>query len=74
MDLGSVRSAKVKKIAREILSRYPDKFTADFEENKKLIASLLSTPSKSLRNTITGYVTHLVVLSQSRAEDEYSRY
>jgi small subunit ribosomal protein S17e len=74
MDLGSVRSAKVKKIAREILRRYPDKFTADFEETKKLIASLLSAPSKSLRNTITGYVTHLVVLSQSRAEDEYSRY
>ena len=69
MDLGNVRSQKVKRIAKELLRRYPDKFTADFEDNKKLVASLVSTPSKSLRNTITGYITSLVVLSQSRTEN-----
>ena len=73
MDLGNVRSEKVKRIAKELLRRYPDKFTADFEENKKLVASLVSTPSKSLRNTITGYITSLVVLSQSRTEN-HGRY
>ena len=73
MDLGNVRSQKVKRIAKELLKRYPDKFTADFEDNKKLVASLVSTPSKSLRNTITGYITSLVVLSQSRTEN-HGRY
>jgi small subunit ribosomal protein S17e len=65
MDLGNVRSEKVKRVARELFERYPGKFTADFEENKKLIASLMNVPSKRLRNTITGYVTRLAVLSQS---------
>ena len=73
MDLGNVRSQKVKRIAKELLRRYPDKFTADFEDNKKLVASLVSTPSKSLRNTIAGYITSLVVLSQSRTEN-HGRY
>ncbi|MCW4026697.1 MAG: 30S ribosomal protein S17e [Candidatus Bathyarchaeota archaeon] len=71
--MGNVRSQKVKRIAKELLRRYPDKFTADFEDNKKLVASLVSTPSKSLRNTITGYITSLVVLSQSRTEN-HGRY
>ncbi|MCW4020148.1 MAG: 30S ribosomal protein S17e [Candidatus Bathyarchaeota archaeon] len=71
--MGNVRSEKVKRIAKELLRRYPDKFTADFEDNKKLVASLVSTPSKSLRNTITGYITSLVVLSQSRTEN-HGRY
>ena len=74
MDLGNVRSEKVKRIAKELLRRYPDKFTADFEENKKLVASLVSTPSKSLRNTIAGYITSLVVLSQSRRTEKQRRY
>jgi len=63
--LGAVRSEKVKKVARELLRRYPDKFTTDFEENKKFIESLMNVPSKRLRNTIVGYVTRLATLSQS---------
>ena len=73
MDLGNIRSQKVKRIAKELLKRYPDKFTADFEDNKKLVASLVSAPSKSLRNTIAGYITSLVVLSQS-GTDDHGRY
>jgi len=63
--LGNVRQEKVKKIARDLLERYPDRFTADFEENKKTVGSLVSVPSKRLRNTIVGYITRLAVSSQS---------
>ena len=65
MSLGNVRSEKVKRAARELLRRYPDKFTTDFEENKKVIASLAKIPSKKLRNNVVGYITRLVVRSQS---------
>ncbi len=70
MNLGNVRSEKVKRIARELFRKNPDTFTADFKENKKLIESLASIPSKKLRNTITGYVTRLAVLSQSGSSEE----
>ena len=65
MALGNVRSEKAKKTAQELLRRYPDKFTEDFDENKKLVISLVSIPSKNLRNTIAGYITRLIVRSQS---------
>ena len=65
MSLGNVRSEKVKRAARELLRRYPDKFTSDFEENKKVIASVASIPSAKLKNNVVGYITHLVVRSQS---------
>ena len=68
--MGNVRSEKVKRIARELVRRNPGKFAADFVENKKLIESLVSIPSKRLRNTIAGYITHLAVLYQSGTSEE----
>ena len=63
--MGKVRPERVKRIARELLRRYPDKFTADFESNKKLLDSLTKISSIKLRNRIAGYVTRLVAIAQS---------
>jgi len=68
--LGNVRSDKVKRAAREILRRYPDKFTSDFGENKKVIASVASIPSAKLKNNVVGYITRLVVLAKSEEAAE----
>jgi len=68
--LANVRSEKVKKIARELLKKYPDKFTADFEENKKVIASLAKIPTTKLRNNIAGYITRLVSQSQPQSKEK----
>ncbi|MEM1581046.1 MAG: 30S ribosomal protein S17e [Candidatus Bathyarchaeia archaeon] len=62
--MGNVRPEKVKRIARELIRRYPDKFTANFEENKKILSSIAYIPSIRLRNSIAGYITRLVSLSQ----------
>ena len=68
--LGNVRTEKVKRIARELVRRYPDRFTADYEENKKVLMGLLNLPSKKLRNMIAGYVTSLVVASMINKPSE----
>lgn len=62
--MGNVRSEKVKRFARELLKKYPNRFTADFEENKKLVKSVTRIPTARLRNNIVGYVTRLVVQKQ----------
>jgi len=49
----------VKKIARELVERFPDKFTTDFENNKKLVDTFTNVSSKKLRNRVAGYITHL---------------
>jgi small subunit ribosomal protein S17e len=56
---GKVRTELVKKIARELVERFPDKFTTDFENNKKLVDTFTNVSSKKLRNRVAGYITHL---------------
>lgn len=68
--MGKVRPERVKRIARELLRLYPDKFTTSFEENKKIIESLAKIPSARLRNRIVGYITSQVAFMQSQAEEQ----
>jgi len=63
--LGKVRPEKVKKLARELLKRYPDKFSADFESNKQALDTVAETSSIRLRNRIAGYVTRLVAIAKA---------
>jgi len=68
--LGKVRTERVKKVARELVRRYPDKFTTDFESNKKLVESLTQISSTKLRNRIAGYISRLLSVEQASEEAE----
>ena len=68
--MGNVRPERVKRIARELLRRYPDRFTADYEENKRVLVSLVNISSKKLRNTIAGYITGIVAASSPAGAGE----
>jgi small subunit ribosomal protein S17e len=65
--LGKVRTDTVKRTSREVLRRFPERFTGDFESDKEAVNDLVSTQSKRLRNRIAGYVTRLKVVEAERA-------
>jgi len=65
--VGKVRIAAVKKVARELVARYPDKFSTDYESNKKVLADLVDAKTKRLRNRVVGYVTRLKIVEIRRA-------
>ena len=56
----------VRKLARELLDRYPGRFTEDFETNKKLIAELTSLGSKKLRNRLAGLIIKEIARSKKK--------
>ncbi|MBC7118041.1 MAG: 30S ribosomal protein S17e [Methanobacteriaceae archaeon] len=58
--MGNIRTAFVKRIAKELVEKNPGKFTIDFEENKKLVEELSTVNTKHLRNKIAGYITRLM--------------
>ncbi len=60
LDMGTVKPAYIKVIARELLKRYPGLFTGDFNENKKLVSELTNIKSKKVRNRVAGYITRRV--------------
>jgi small subunit ribosomal protein S17e len=66
-SLGKVRTDTVKRISRELLRRFPDRFTGDFESDKQVVNDLVTTPSKRLRNRIAGYITRLKMVEAERA-------
>lgn len=62
--MGSVRPEHVKRIAKELVQRFPDRFTTNFDNNKKLVEEFTNLSSTKLRNHIAGYVTRLVTTMQ----------
>jgi len=64
-----VRPKHVKRIARELMQRYPDKFTTDFENNKKAVQLLATISSIKIRNRIAGYVTRLSSTQVAQASE-----
>lgn len=62
--MGKVRPEHVKRIARELVQRFPDKFTTNFENNKKFVEEFTNLSSTKVRNRIAGYVTRLVTIMQ----------
>ena len=51
------------------MERFPDKFTTDFETNKKLVDTFTDITSKKLRNRIAGYTTRLMTLTSAEAPE-----
>jgi small subunit ribosomal protein S17e len=70
VNLGKVRPENVKKVSRELVERYPDKFSTDFQTNKKALDSLIQVYSPKLKNRIAGYITRLSAIAQRRVNEE----
>jgi len=58
--MGTVKPAYIKNIAMELLKKYPDIWTGDFNINKKLVQELTNIKSKKVRNRVAGYITRKV--------------
>lgn len=68
--MGKVRTEKIKSTARELMERFPNKFTTNFENNKESVEALTRISSKKIRNRIAGYITRLMAMTQSTQESE----
>ncbi|MCW4034471.1 MAG: 30S ribosomal protein S17e [Candidatus Bathyarchaeota archaeon] len=68
--MGKVRTEQVKRVARELLEKYPSKFSANFEANKKLVNDYTNISSIKLRNRVAGYVSRLAAASSGYDIDE----
>jgi small subunit ribosomal protein S17e len=55
--MGNIRPTYIKRIAIELVKRFPDLFTEDYQHNKKLVGQLTDVQTDSMRNKIAGYVT-----------------
>ncbi len=58
--MGKVRTLLIKKVSKELISKYLNVFTTDFDRNKILLDKYSEVDSKHLRNRISGYIVNLM--------------
>jgi len=68
--MGRIRTQPVKKYARLLLEKFPDKFTDDFEFNKRALETIAEIKSVKFRNQLAGYITSLVAKKRREEEKE----
>jgi small subunit ribosomal protein S17e len=57
--MGKRRTSSVSRIAIRLIKDYPERFTNNYDENKKVLDELIYFPSKVLRNKVAGYIVRL---------------
>ena len=70
--MGNVRTEQIKRTAKELIKRFPDKFSNDFENNKHLVNSLVQGGTPKVLNQIAGYITRFVAAEQRQLREETS--
>ncbi|MDR2698670.1 MAG: 30S ribosomal protein S17e [Candidatus Methanoplasma sp.] len=55
--MGRIRPTYIKRVAIELLNKYPQAFNRDFENNKVMVNNLTDVYSVKMRNRIAGYIT-----------------
>jgi len=68
--MGRVRPRYIKSLGEKLLEMYPERFTDNFEENKKAVAELADIPSKTVRNRVAGDITRLVKRRKAQEKAE----
>lgn len=68
--LGKVKTEHIKRLAKELMTRFPDRFSTNFEDNKRLVDALTRGATTRVRNQVAGYITHAITLKQATRPTE----
>lgn len=70
MYLGKVKTEHIKRLAKELMERFPDKFSSNFDDNKHAVGDLTEGATTKVRNQVAGYITHTISLTQTDSASE----
>ena len=57
--MGRIRPRFIKRVASEIVAKYSNELSLDYDKNRDFLDDVLEVPSQSVKNRIVGYVTTL---------------
>jgi small subunit ribosomal protein S17e len=70
ISLGKVKTEQIKRTGKELMTRFPSKFSSNFDENKKIVDALTTGTTTRVRNKVAGYITRTIALSEAGSEIE----
>ncbi|MAG78124.1 30S ribosomal protein S17e [archaeon] len=63
--MGRIKTTLIKRMGNKLYFLHKEKFSKDFDSNKKVIPDVAEVYSKKLRNILAGYITRLVTKESS---------
>ncbi len=70
MQLGKVKTEHIKHLAKDLMLRFPDKFSSNFDANKQAVDMLTRGATTKVRNQVAGYITRTISLTQANSPSE----
>jgi small subunit ribosomal protein S17e len=68
--VGSVRTEQIKRTAKELIRRFPGKFSRDFENNKHMVSALVQGGTPKVKNQIAGYISRYFAAEEAELPSE----
>ena len=68
--MGKVKTEHIKRLGQELMERFPDKFSSNFDDNKHTVDALTEGATTKVRNQVAGYITHTISLTQPDSSGE----
>ena len=68
--MGKVKTEQIKRLAKKLMLRFPDKFSSNFDDNKHAVDTLTKGVTTKVRNKVAGYITHNISLIQTESSSE----
>ncbi len=57
--MGRIKPRSIKRLGKKLVEKYPELFSTNFEENKRVLERIAVFPGKAFRNKLAGYITRL---------------
>ena len=55
--MGKVKTEQIKHLAKDLMKKYPTKFSTNFDDNKAMVHALTVGATTRVRNQVAGYIT-----------------
>ena len=68
--MGSIRPSNIKRIAEDLVEKNQGMFDTDFNKNREILKTSMTSVSKRTLNLIAGYVTRYIIKKNIRAKKE----
>ncbi|MBC7081625.1 MAG: 30S ribosomal protein S17e [Thermoplasmatales archaeon] len=67
--MGNIKPSFIKNIAIELVDKFPDVFSDDFEKNKLMVEKFTTIKSKNTRNRVAGYIARMMEDRKKKNEE-----
>ena len=63
-SMGRIKTTQIKRVGNKLVRQHRDKFSKDFDTNKKVLPEYVKVGSKKLRNILAGYIARLMKVEE----------